>query len=101
MGTLNSKLASVAFVTALIVQQPAQAVTLFWDLNFFDNTGTLVGNGDFTSEPDKTIIGTTRRPGPNSTVIEENFEVKNYLTNFSANLLGREWLDSSTQPQIA
>ncbi|MBW4669739.1 MAG: hypothetical protein KME60_20570 [Cyanomargarita calcarea GSE-NOS-MK-12-04C] len=83
------------------MQQPAQAATLFWDLNFFDSTGTLVGNGEFTSEPDKTVVGTTLRLGSNFPyypLIEENFEIQNYLTNFSANIVGRKWLDSSTQP---
>ena len=94
MRLTSQKLAAICTMgvtlSVSLAAQPALASTLLWDLNFFNDNGVKVGTGEFTSEPDKTALASTFAPYLQSNFVERSFEVENYLTSFSVNILGNE-----------
>lgn len=80
--------ASVLVGVAGMEVKPIQATTAFWDLQFFDDSGTQVGSGEFSYNTDTlTFI-------PTSYLADSGFYVSTGLESFSANIDGVEWDDS-------
>ena len=89
MQKIYQKTAAIAF-SAIVgvgtITTPTQAATLTWGLNFFDNAGTSVGDGEFSYDDEAlTFVQTIPIAAP------VGFEVNNALTNFSATVLGKSW----------
>lgn len=64
--------------------KPTQAATAFWDLTFFDDSGTQVGSGEFSYTPDSLLYIPT-------SMTDEGFYVNNVLESFSATIDGVDW----------
>ena len=47
---------SVALSSTVMEAKQVQAATISWDLDFFDNAGTQVGNGQFSYNTDTTTF---------------------------------------------
>jgi hypothetical protein len=88
---------------------PAQASLVFWDLDFFDESGEQVGDGEFSYNSDTTTFVQTSVLLPELFPIE-GFEVQSALEVFSINVVGETfgledepgfvtwWFDSDRNP---
>lgn len=81
----KSLLIAIAFGSATVTVSSASAATLFWDIQLFDETGTQVGEGEFSYDPDTTdTISFTNSTNPTGTQVTVN----TLLDSYSVDLLG-------------
>lgn len=89
MQKIYQKITAIAFSAVVgigTITAPAQAATLTWNLNFFDDAGNPAGKGEFSYDDESlTFVQTIPIAAP------VGFEVNNALTSFSATVLGKEW----------
>jgi hypothetical protein len=92
-------LSTFSFAIPVLALAPAQAAILNWDVTYFNENGSRVGSGEFSSNTDSTRVENLFTP----TATGGTINVNNFLTNFFANIQGRElktirdtsWLDST------
>lgn len=119
---ISKKLPKLAVITAtaalsftVIDAKPVKAELVWWDMEFFDNTGGQVGSGEFSYDLDTTTFIVTL-PYPvdplNDPLCQGNldscgFYVDTALESFSANILGVQfgkqltaWWNSNTVPPM-
>jgi hypothetical protein len=92
-------LSTISFAIPVFALAPAQAAILNWDVTYFNDNGSRVGSGEFSSNTDSTRVENLFTP----TATGGTINVNNFLTNFFANIQGRElktirdtsWLDST------
>ncbi|MEL7039795.1 MAG: hypothetical protein AAFO04_29970 [Cyanobacteria bacterium J06592_8] len=91
MPNSNNSLKKITLVASSLILNlvtigvtPAQASLVFWDLDFFENSGTQVGDGEFGYDPTTTTFVQTSVIFPGFPV--EGFEVQTALETFSANV---------------
>ena len=77
---------SVALSFTVVEVKQVQAATISWDLEFFDNAGAQLGNGQFSYNTDTTTFVQTI---PISSPM--GFNVQNALESFSANIQAQSW----------
>lgn len=87
----SSVMAGLVATAALITASPAQAAKLTWNITFFDEVGTTVGNGQFITEskPQKILIGSD--PNPYNAQDWKPKSTRNILQDFNATIDGVSW----------
>jgi hypothetical protein len=98
-GNLQKVLSTLALTIPVFIFEPAQAAILNWDVNFFDDNGAIVGNGEFTSDTGTTQVEILRQPSVSGLPPLKTIDVNNFLTSFSANVQGRK-VDLATSSLI-
>ncbi|NMG07639.1 hypothetical protein [Brasilonema sp. UFV-L1] len=71
--------------------KPVQAASVFWDLNFFNDSGEQIGNGEFSYDPEKTAIVTFNTFTPTTGTGTTTISVTGIVDSFSVNVAGLEW----------
>lgn len=82
----------------LISTVPVTAATITFDLDFFDDSGTEIGDGQFSYDDEastcfeSSVVGDcSREPSLNPNDFNDVFFVENALTDFSATISGEDW----------
>lgn len=100
---------SVVLGVGIMGATPAQANLVFWDLDFFDESGEQVGSGELGYDSETTTFVQTNLLFPEF-VPPEGFEVQSALEVFSVNVVGETfglddqpgmvtwWFDSNNNP---
>ena len=77
---------------------PVSAATITFDLDFFDDSGTQVGNGEFNYDDEaltcfeySEVGDCSREPLEDPDDYNDVFFVENTLTDFSATINGEDW----------
>lgn len=81
---ITATCAGVVLSLTAIEIKPVQAASIFWDLEFFNDSGEQVGTGEFSYDPEATANVTAGRP-------PVTISVSGIVDSFSANVAGLEW----------
>lgn len=87
---------SIVLSMGVLGATPAQANLVFWNLDFFDESGTLVGEGEFAYDPTTTTFVQTSTFSDSIPI--EGFEVQSALEVFLVNVVGDTFSLEDDQP---